>query len=234
MNDKTNALDSINANMKLIRKLTEKSRKLTEKSETLRSLQNNSAIEASRSAQDIHKIYKNLVEGIEIIPDALKDEKLDRLEKVHRGIPSLGTQKNDDRNRAEIKEDFETEILKIDQDTIELLIVTWEEIQDNEEVTLDEVSGLKEDTINTLIKYQRTINTFKELNSDLAVRLDYKKNELKFITLADWKSKFRLFFFRILWTLLFVSSLFTVGYIEQEYEWAHLPMSKYFSIQNER
>ncbi len=225
MSDKTNALDSINEKMELIRKLTERS-------ETLRSLQNNSAIEAFRSAQDMQKIYKNL--KVNIIPDAFKDEKLDGLEKVHRGIPSLGTQKNDDRNRAEIKEDFETEILKVDQERVELLIVAWEEIQDNKEITLDKVSYLKENTIYTLIKYQRTINTFKELNSDLAVRLDYKKNELKFITWADWKSKFRLFFFRILWTLLFISSLFAVGYIEQEYEWAHLPMSKYFSIQNER
>ncbi len=230
MSDKTNELDSINTNMELIRNLTKKSKMLGE----YRKIYDNPMTKAFKSAQDMQKKYKNLTEGINIIPDAFKDGELDGLKKVHRDMPFLGTQKIDNRNRAEIKEDFDAEILKIDQKKIKLLIDVWEEIQDNKKITLDEVSGLKEDTINTLIKYQRTINTFKELNSDLAVRLDYKKNELKFITRADWKSKFRLFFFRILWTLLFVSSLFAVGYIEQEYEWAHLPMSKYFSIQNER
>lgn len=244
-NDKKTTLSDINKNMESIRELTEQSKKITEPyKKKLDAINNNAAFQVSKRIQDklakfslpLSKFNTGGAFGkIKVLDDALKNKNLKGLEKVQRTIPtpyipSLG--KIDNRNRAERKEDFEVEMLKIDQKKITLLIDVWEKLKNNKEITPNEVIGLKEDTINTLIKYQRTINTFKELNSDLAVQLDYKKNELKFITQADWKNKFRLFFFRVLWTLLFISSLFAVGYIEHEYEWAHLPMSKYFGTQN--
>ncbi|SMM98222.1 hypothetical protein SPONL_2060 [uncultured Candidatus Thioglobus sp.] len=233
-NDKKTTLGDINKNMESIRKLTEQSRKLTEPYKKI--LDANPTVQ---SQTDLVSKFPKLGESIEkfnvfkpnkiIIGNALKNN---GYESIKRTIPKVDISSMDYRSRAEQKEDFETKILEIDQKKIRLLVDVWKKIENNKEIKLLEVKDLEESTINTLIKYQRTISTFEVLNSDLAVQLDYKKNELKFIAMADWKNKFRLFFFRILWTILFVGSLFVVGYIEKEYEWANLPMSKYFYSKN--
>ncbi len=177
------------------------------------------------------KSYKSLIPkfnipkfNIPVAGDLFKNNEINNLP-IQRSfeMPTV-----DSRNRAERKEDFESEILKIDLQKITLLLDTLKNIE-NEEISMSEIKDLQQNITNALIKYKRTINTFEGLNSDLAVQLDYKRNELKFLAKADWKNKFRLFFFRMLWTILFVVSLFAVGYIDKEYEWAELPMSKYFN-----
>lgn len=136
----------------------------------------------------------------------------------------------DKRSRAERAEDFETELLKIDRERIKLLINTLEKINKNPEIKKSDIKEIQDSVIKTLVKYERTISTFEALNSDLAIQLDYKKNELKFIAKSDWRDKFRLLFFRILGTIFFISALFVIGHIEHKYDWAHLPMSKYFNV----
>jgi len=60
-------------------------------------------------------------------------------------------------------------------------------------------------------------------------KIALKEKELKLEAKHDWAEKFRLYFFRVLASLLFIITLFTIGYIEKEYEWATLPLSKYVS-----
>ena len=233
-NDKKTSLKDINKQMESIRKLTEPYKKIIDAI-------NNPAIHAQK---ELVSKFSKIGESIQIpkfnekkknsmIGDAFKNNDLWNInEPLKRTIPKITIPSLDNRSRAERREDFETEILKIDQKKIKLLIDVLKKVKKHEDIVESEITDLQENVINTLTKYERTISTFEALNSDLAVQLDYKKNELKFTAKADWKNKFRLFFFRVLWTLLFVSSLFAVGYIEQEYEWAHLPMSKYFDNQN--
>jgi hypothetical protein len=229
--DKKNTLSDISKNMESIRKLTDQSEKLTK---SFGAINNNSAFKASRELSNKFKTpnfnTENIFKQNNIIVDALKNNNLvGKNNPIKRTIPIIDMPLLDNRSRAELKEDFETEILKIDREKIKLLIDTLKKVKNDKGIQQSKIKDLQENTINTLIKYERTISTFEALNSDLAVQLDYKKNELKFTTKADWRDKFRLFFFRVLWTLLFVVSLFAVGYIEQEYDWAHLPMSKYFN-----
>ncbi|WP_415902197.1 hypothetical protein ACMXYR_14935 [Neptuniibacter sp. QD29_5] len=138
----------------------------------------------------------------------------------------------DRRSRAEIREDFEKELSKIDKKHIDDLISFFHGVEERgpdesvEEQFLKESESIK----NTLIKFSRTIEDFNHLNSEQERKLSLKEQELSLEASHDWREKFRLFFFRVLASGLLVVTLFAIGYIEHEYDWAHLPMSKYLSV----
>jgi hypothetical protein len=128
----------------------------------------------------------------------------------------------DKRTRAEVREDFEKELESLDFAVIEELKEKLLDAHDPKEVF-----SLKEDLENSLVKFLRFYYKFEDLNSEESRKLALKEKELSLEAKHDWKEKFRLFFFRILASFLLVVTLFAIGYIEHEYEWARLPMSKY-------
>jgi len=130
----------------------------------------------------------------------------------------------DKRSRAEVREDFESELEKLDIPALEAL----------KEKTLDttepsEFFDLKDDIENSLVKFLRFHRAFEDLNSEESRKVALKEKELKLEAKHDWSSKFRLFFFRVLASVLLVITLFGIGCIEYRYDWAKLPMTKYFS-----
>ncbi len=152
-------------------------------------------------------------------------------------IPSLGPLATpkitpvDRRSRAEIREDFESTLRKIDKEQIESLIDFLNNIENDGNESIEEKILKEKDSLeNTLIKFSRCIKKFDVLNSDEERKLHLKEKELRLEASHDWKDKFRLFFFRGLASALLIVTLFTIGYIEHEYEWAHLPMSKYLKV----
>lgn len=130
----------------------------------------------------------------------------------------------DKRTRAEVREDFEKKLKALDKDAIEKL---KNKILDINEP--DDLMVLKEDIEDSLIKFIRYYDHFEDLNSDESRRVALKERELKLDARYDWREKARLFFFRVLGSALLVVTLFVIGYIEHEYEWARLPMSKYLN-----
>ncbi|TGG93834.1 hypothetical protein E4656_06465 [Natronospirillum operosum] len=137
-------------------------------------------------------------------------------------LPSLPAR--DNRTRAEVREDFDKELEELDFAALEEL----------KEKALDatEPEGffeLKDDLENSLVKFLRFYRAFEGLNSEESRKVALKEQELKLEARHDWASKFRLFFFRILASALLVFTLFGIGYIEYQYDWARLPMTKYFS-----
>ena len=128
----------------------------------------------------------------------------------------------DKRTRAEIREDFEKELAALDFKEIEGL---KEKLLDIREAK--DIMPLKEDIENSLIKFLRYYDKFEDLNSEESRKVALKEKELALEAKHDWKEKFRLFIFRILASILLIVTLFAIGYIEHEYEWARLPMSKY-------
>ncbi len=80
-----------------------------------------------------------------------------------------------------------------------------------------------------LDRYKHDISQYKHLNSDYSRKIELKKSELSLEASADWRSKWRLFLFRVLGTLLFITAIFAIGYLEKNYDWATLPLSKYVS-----
>ncbi|WP_231758797.1 hypothetical protein [Microbulbifer elongatus] len=160
----------------------------------------------------------NNFEAFSGIPNALKtfsDKSLD--------FPHL--RKQDNRTRQERREDFEEELGKIDRAFLEDIKNTVLNSQSKEELW-----SLKEEVENCLIKFSRYFDSFENFNAEETRKVELKKRELKLEARHDWSSKFRLFFFRVLASFLLIVTLFSIGYIEHEYEWARLPMSKYLKI----
>ncbi|ELH7496491.1 hypothetical protein ACSYON_004354 [Vibrio vulnificus] len=150
------------------------------------------------------------------------------LSSLERNQPSLSEYRPiipDKRSRTEIREDFEKELQALDKDAIEKLkddICVMEQYS-------EEYSNSKNDVENALVKFLRFYDKFEDLNSEESRKVALKEQELKLEAKHDWAEKFRLFFFRVLASVLFIVTLFTIGYIEKEYDWATLPMSKYIS-----
>jgi len=130
----------------------------------------------------------------------------------------------DNRSRAERREDFEKKLKSLDKKTIENLKDRVIEIREPEDLM-----ALKEDIEDSLIKFIRFYDRFDDLNSEESRKVSLKEKELKLDARYDWREKARLFLFRILGSALVVVTLFAIGYIEHEYEWARLPMSKYLN-----
>ena len=130
----------------------------------------------------------------------------------------------DNRSRAERREDFEKKLKSLDKKTIENLKDRVIEIREPEDLM-----ALKEDIEDSLIKFIRFYDRFDDLNSEESRKVALKEKELKLDARYDWREKARLFLFRILGSALVVVTLFAIGYIEHEYEWARLPMSKYLN-----
>ena len=128
------------------------------------------------------------------------------------------------RSRKEIKEDFEKKISEIDLAYIKKL---RDDVSDTTDA--EEFWALKEDVEDTLIKFCRVYNAYEELNSDELRKISLKENELKLEAKYDWRSNFRMVFFRVLTSVLLVVTLFGIGFIEHEFDWARLPLTKYFS-----
>ncbi len=140
-------------------------------------------------------------------------------------MPSIPVE--DKRSRSERKEDFEKELEALDKEALIELRDKVQNISDYTEEYETEFWKHKDDLENTVIKLIRHLNKFEDLNSEESRKIALKEQELKLESRHDWAEKFRLFFFRILATSLFVTSLFAIGYIEDTYEWAKLPLSKY-------
>ncbi|EGQ9279566.1 hypothetical protein K6672_004301 [Vibrio vulnificus] len=150
------------------------------------------------------------------------------LSSLERNQPSLSEYRPiipDKRSRTEIREDFEKELQALDKDAIEKL---KDDICAMEQYS-EEYSNSKNDVENALVKFLRFYDKFEDLNSEESRKVALKEQELKLEAKHDWAEKFRLFFFRVLASVLFIVTLFTIGYIEKEYDWATLPMSKYIS-----
>lgn len=159
-------------------------------------------------------------DGISGLSDTLKGLQMPEVK-----MPSIPTV--DKRSRAERREDFEKELAALDKDALIELRDKIQDINDYSEGFESEFWSHKEDLENSVIKLIRYMNKFDDLNSDESRKIALKEQELKLEAKHDWADKFRLFFFRILATALFVSSLFIIGYLEHNYEWAKLPLSKY-------
>jgi phosphoenolpyruvate carboxylase len=130
----------------------------------------------------------------------------------------------DNRTRSERREDFERRLEGIDKKSLEDL----KEIISNASSS-DELMELKEDIEDSLTKFIQYYDQFNNLNSEESRKVALKEKELKLDARYDWREKARLFLFRILGSALVVATLFAIGYIEHEYEWARLPMSKYLN-----
>lgn len=132
----------------------------------------------------------------------------------------------DKRSRTEIREDFEKELVALDK---KALIELKETIIDISEYDSGESKlwAHKDDIENSIVKLIRYLDKFEDLNSEESRKVALKEKELKLEARHDWAEKSRLFFFRILATVLFIASLFIMGYIEHNYDWARLPLSKY-------
>ena len=138
-------------------------------------------------------------------------------------LPSINV---DSRSRAERLEDLDKALADIDLDKIRAIVKVFKTTDVFDDSVTDK---LKSDVTNTLEKFARYFNEFQELNSEGSRKIELKQEELKLEVQHDWKAKWRLFFFRVLATVLFISTLFVVGYIEHSYDWARLPMSKYLN-----
>lgn len=133
----------------------------------------------------------------------------------------------DRRSRAEVREDFEKELARLDKKALINLkeqVIKLEKYNDEDN---DELWRCKEDLENSLVKLIRHMDKFEELNSEESRAVALKEKELRLEGRHDWHEKSRLFFFRVLASMLFIFTLFTIGYIEKEYDWATLPLSKY-------
>jgi len=131
----------------------------------------------------------------------------------------------DHRSRQERKDDFEKKISGIDKEWLAALKNRVKELPSDDHPYLN----IKDDMEDALIKFTRYIDQFEHFNSEEERQLAYRKKELKAEAGHDWKEKSRLLFFRVLSTTLFIASLFAIGYIEHNYDWARLPMAKYLN-----
>lgn len=142
-------------------------------------------------------------------------------------IPSLKPMpRPDTRSRVERREDFEKELEALDKMALIELKDTILDMSSSD-LYQSKFWDKKEDLENSLVKLIRYMDKFDDLNSEESRKVALKEQELRLEAKHDWAEKFRLFFFRVLATGLFISSLFAIGYIEHNYEWAKLPLSKY-------
>ena len=129
---------------------------------------------------------------------------------------------SDNRTRAERIQDFREQLEAIDRDELERLI----NVLDSPEIKyLEDINNLE----NSLIRFRDLIDQFHQLNDQDFRLLGRRAQELELEEKHDWRSKWRLLFFRVMGTTLLVVTVFLVGYIEHTYDWARLPMSSYFS-----
>jgi hypothetical protein len=135
----------------------------------------------------------------------------------------------DNRTRSERREDFEKELATLDKPELKALLNQIEALSAYDDDHENALWNQKVNIENAITKFIKYIDKFETLNSEERRKLDLKREELKLEVSHDWKEKFRTFFFRILASALFISTLFAIGYIEHEYEWARLPLSKYVS-----
>ena len=132
-------------------------------------------------------------------------------------------------SRTEQKEAFEKKLKALDKGAIRDLknaIADLKPYDDYDEYALQFLE-YKGEIENVLVKFLRNIDNFEDLNSEESRKIGLKEQELKLEAKQDWANKWRLFCFRVLATILFISSLFVIGSLEHNYEWARLPMSKY-------
>ena len=153
--------------------------------------------------------------------DPFKNTRLPSVQYTPQNIPVP-----DKRSRKEIREDFEKELVALDKKTLIELKETIIDIRDNE-LGESKLWAHKDDIENSIEKLIRYIDKFEDLNSEESRKVALKETELKLEAKHDWAEKSRLFFFRVLATALFIASLFIIGYIEHNYDWARLPLSKY-------
>lgn len=123
-----------------------------------------------------------------------------------------------------MREDFNNELAAIDKKALIKLKDDISAFSGNQE---SELWGRKEEIENFLIKFIRYIAEFEHFKLEESRKIELKKQELRLDAKHDWADKFRLFFFRVLASTLFVITLFAMGYIEKKYDWATLPLSKY-------
>jgi hypothetical protein len=132
----------------------------------------------------------------------------------------------DTRSRADKKEDFEKKLSEINKEQLDELVKMLE--KDRYIFFQRDVDNRIPDLIeNSLTKFSKYINEFEQYKLEEERKLSLKTSELKLEASHDWREKFRLFFFRALASLLFIITIFTIGYLEKNYEWAQLPLSKY-------
>lgn len=79
---------------------------------------------------------------------------------------------------------------------------------------------------NILEKCLSNINLSESLNSEESRKIKLKEQELKLDAKHDWKEKFRSLFFRFCGSIIFVCTLFLIGWLDKQ-EWATLPLSNY-------
>lgn len=116
-----------------------------------------------------------------------------------------------------------------DKHRLDVLIRVIDDIDDDRLNNNEFYKFLRNEVRAALESYQGALETFQNLNSEEHRRLYLKRREQRLDIVHDWKEKGRLFIFRILAAILFVVMIFTIGYIEAEYEWARLPLTKYLS-----
>lgn len=136
----------------------------------------------------------------------------------------------DNRTRAERREDLERSLSGIDREGLRELVNIVDDVAGS---SVKSPAILKErlsDIKHALMKFEKLHDEFLHLNSQEDRRISYRDKELRLEALHDWKDKFRLFFFRVLASVLFVVMVFAIGYIEHEYDWARLPLAKYMDI----
>lgn len=158
--------------------------------------------------------------GFSGIADTLKSIQLPEINTSPLTVP-------DTRSRAEYREDFEKELASLDKQVLIELKNKIIKIKASSGDHENDFWGHKNDIENSIIKFIRYIEKFEEHSYEGSRKLSLKGQELKLEAKHDWAEKSRLFFFRVLASVLFVCTLFAIGYIEREYDWATLPLSKY-------
>ena len=74
----------------------------------------------------------------------------------------------------------------------------------------------------------------EKLNAEDAQKLKQQREALRLEARYDWYGKFRTFLFSVMGAALFIVTLFTIGYIEKNYDWAVLPLAKYVEVSSEK
>lgn len=136
-------------------------------------------------------------------------------------IPDL--QSIDNRSRTEKKEDREFELALIDFDDINEALEFMEDPSVVESMDDDALIEKKKLVVDCLEKFSRYKAEFEELNSDHYRRIKLKQHELFIEANADWKEKWRTFWFRVLGSLLLIITLFAIGTIHHHVNWLYLP-----------
>ena len=78
------------------------------------------------------------------------------------------------------------------------------------------------------------ISESEKLNQADAQKLKQQREAFRLEARYDWYGKFRTFLFSVMGAVLFIVTLFTIGYIEKNYDWAVLPLAKYVEVSSEK